>query len=300
MSQPAHKTEDASSTKIVRIHPISFTGKERDEETGYGYFGARYMDHELMTMWLSVDPLADKYPSISPYAYCAWNPVKLVDPDGNEAIDNDDWYINSKGEVRWFNSTAEKYTYEGEEYSRYGQTASMTNSDGEFVYGDQYGNTHSSKPLRELSVSESLTDFERTMRNPLVQSIHQSAADFWGHPVTEAVVDAALFVVTGGTEAVAKGAGKAFIKHKAKSLSISHSSSNVSTTASHIREWLGEGYCKVNKHGDPVFTSKDNLRKFRIDMNNTQGDKIHMHLERKTPNGNWKDATPTHRLYPKQ
>ncbi|MDY6370681.1 MAG: hypothetical protein SPL12_00075 [Bacteroidales bacterium] len=27
-----------------------FTGKERDKETGYSYFGARYMDHELMTM----------------------------------------------------------------------------------------------------------------------------------------------------------------------------------------------------------------------------------------------------------
>ena len=63
------------------------SGKERDEETGYGYFGARYMDHELMTMWLSVDPIADKYPSISPYAYCAWNPVKLVDPDGREVGD---------------------------------------------------------------------------------------------------------------------------------------------------------------------------------------------------------------------
>ena len=35
-------------------------------------------------MWISVDPMADKYPSISPYAYCAWNPVKLVDPDGRE------------------------------------------------------------------------------------------------------------------------------------------------------------------------------------------------------------------------
>ncbi len=63
---------------------FTFTGKERDEETGYGYFGARYMDHELTTMWLSVDPMADKYPGISPYAYCAWNPVKLVDPDGEE------------------------------------------------------------------------------------------------------------------------------------------------------------------------------------------------------------------------
>ena len=71
-------------TKNMRFHPVVSTGKERDEETGFGYFGARYMDHELMTMWLSVDPMADKYPSISPYAYCAWNPVKLVDPDGME------------------------------------------------------------------------------------------------------------------------------------------------------------------------------------------------------------------------
>ena len=65
---------------------FTFTGKERDEETGYSYFGARYMDHELMTMWLSVDPLADKYPNISPYNYCMWNPVKLIDPDGMDTI----------------------------------------------------------------------------------------------------------------------------------------------------------------------------------------------------------------------
>ncbi len=37
-----------------------------------------------MTGWLSVDPMADKYPSLSPYNYCAWNPVKLVDPNGME------------------------------------------------------------------------------------------------------------------------------------------------------------------------------------------------------------------------
>ena len=66
------------------IFSSTFTGKEKDPETGYSYFGARYLDHELMTMWLSVDPMADKYPSISPYAYCAWNPVKLVDPDGRD------------------------------------------------------------------------------------------------------------------------------------------------------------------------------------------------------------------------
>ena len=70
-----------------------FTGKERDEETSYGYFGARYMDYSMMTMWLSVDPMADKYPGISPYNYCMWNPVKLIDPDGRDIDPSclDDW-----------------------------------------------------------------------------------------------------------------------------------------------------------------------------------------------------------------
>ena len=58
-----------------------FTGKERDAESGYDYFGARYYASPF-SFWLSVDPLADKYPNISPYAYCTWNPVKFVDPDG--------------------------------------------------------------------------------------------------------------------------------------------------------------------------------------------------------------------------
>ena len=65
---------------------FTFTGKEKDSETGFGYFGARYMDHELMTMWLSVDPMSDKYPNISPYNYCMWNPIKVVDPNGMDTI----------------------------------------------------------------------------------------------------------------------------------------------------------------------------------------------------------------------
>ena len=62
----------------------NFTGKEKDSETGYYAFGARYYDCKLSGLFLSVDPMSDKYPSISPYAYCSWNPVKFVDPDGRE------------------------------------------------------------------------------------------------------------------------------------------------------------------------------------------------------------------------
>ena len=85
----------------MRFNPSVFSGKEKDAETGYGYFGARYMDHELMSMWLSIDPMADKYPSISPYAYCAWNPVKLVDPDGM------DWDPDSKERIARFKKETE-------------------------------------------------------------------------------------------------------------------------------------------------------------------------------------------------
>ena len=62
----------------------SFNGKEKDSESGFHYYGARYYWSEVLTGWLSVDPMADKYPGVSPYAYCVWNPVKLVDPDGED------------------------------------------------------------------------------------------------------------------------------------------------------------------------------------------------------------------------
>ena len=84
LTTSSHKTESENRTQNMLFHLLAFTGKEKDSETGYGYFGARYMDHELMTMWLSVGPMSDKYPSMSPYSYCAWNPMKLVDPDGRE------------------------------------------------------------------------------------------------------------------------------------------------------------------------------------------------------------------------
>ena len=61
----------------------TFSAKERDAETGLSYFGARYYSSDL-SIWLSVNPQAAKYPSLSPYVYCADNPIKLVDPNGEE------------------------------------------------------------------------------------------------------------------------------------------------------------------------------------------------------------------------
>lgn len=40
----------------------------------------------MLGIWLSVDPLAEKYPNIGSYVYCANNPVKYVDPDGRNPL----------------------------------------------------------------------------------------------------------------------------------------------------------------------------------------------------------------------
>ena len=69
---------------LITVHwTYTFSAKERDPETGLSYFGSRYYSSDL-SIWLSVDPMASKYPSWSPYVYCADNPVKLVDPNGKE------------------------------------------------------------------------------------------------------------------------------------------------------------------------------------------------------------------------
>jgi len=59
-----------------------FNGKEWDEETGNFYYGARYYDPKI-SVWLSVDRLANKYPGMSPYNFTMNNPLNLIDPNGD-------------------------------------------------------------------------------------------------------------------------------------------------------------------------------------------------------------------------
>ena len=63
--------------------PSRFSGKERLDRAGLPLydFGARWYN-PATPAWTTPDPLAEKYYDFSPYAYCAGNPVNLVDPDG--------------------------------------------------------------------------------------------------------------------------------------------------------------------------------------------------------------------------
>lgn len=71
------------------VPPYRFNAKELDEETGLYYYGARYLDPTSVG-WLSVDPLFEKYAGMSPYNYCAGNPVRYIDPNGESTHISED------------------------------------------------------------------------------------------------------------------------------------------------------------------------------------------------------------------
>jgi RHS repeat-associated protein len=68
--------------------PYKFNGKEQDEETGLYYYGARYYDSRT-SVWLSVDPLAEKFADGSSYEFCLSNPMKFIDFNGMDPTEKE-------------------------------------------------------------------------------------------------------------------------------------------------------------------------------------------------------------------
>ena len=91
---------DVSTNPGLQLY--KYNGKEFGHFFGldlYDY-GARLYDPALV-VWTGVDPLADEYGGISPYAYCGDNPVNVIDPDGKKVIPIR--FIGS-GEVTYYRS----------------------------------------------------------------------------------------------------------------------------------------------------------------------------------------------------
>ena len=79
---------DTQSTINPELQPFKYNGKELDMMHGlnaYDYGARQY--YSPLPVWDRVDPLAEKYYNVSPYAYCHNNPVNRIDPDGM-----DDYY----------------------------------------------------------------------------------------------------------------------------------------------------------------------------------------------------------------
>ena len=69
------------------VQPYKYNGKELDTKKGVNWYdyGARMYDATL-GRWHAVDPLAEKYYSLSPYSYCNNNPVNAIDSNGEKIV----------------------------------------------------------------------------------------------------------------------------------------------------------------------------------------------------------------------
>lgn len=84
----------------ANMQPYKYNGKELERMNGIDWYnyGARHYDATI-GRWMTLDPLCEKYYSISPYAYCANNPINAIDLDGKDIVI---WYKNSHGNDAYY------------------------------------------------------------------------------------------------------------------------------------------------------------------------------------------------------
>ena len=99
-----------------------YTGKERDDESGLYYHGARYYIPWL-ARWTSVDALQGEMPTWSPYNYGFCNPVIFNDPSGNNPEGEDaqgGWYTDKQNNFVYVKGITTKEQFEVSEYKEKG------------------------------------------------------------------------------------------------------------------------------------------------------------------------------------
>ena len=110
-----------------------FGGKELGTESGLYDFSARFLLSRF-GRFTTLDPLAEKYPSVSPYAYCNCNPARYIDPDGR------DWYEDDYGNAVWRNSNDSIFIDEdGAKWRNIGQEYLFFNGEKLYYYNQSYG-----------------------------------------------------------------------------------------------------------------------------------------------------------------
>lgn len=118
-----------------------YNGKEFDRTHGLDWYdyGARHMSPDV-GRFTTIDPMAEKYYSISPYAYCGNNPVNAIDPDGKstwvKALEDGTYQViggdidDDDRNIYLYNQDSNgDYTVKGEAIGVTSSTTSFYNSD---------------------------------------------------------------------------------------------------------------------------------------------------------------------------
>ncbi len=95
--------------------PFLYAGNERLRLFGlneYDFLARRY--NPILASFTTWDPLAEKYPWLSPYAYCAGNPINYIDPNGERIVvweDDEEWEYRHKDGDYWLYNVADGRAY---------------------------------------------------------------------------------------------------------------------------------------------------------------------------------------------
>ncbi len=119
------------------VQPYRHIGKEMQSMHGLNWYdnGARMRQVDI-PVWTTLDPLAEKYYSISPYAYCAGNPVNSIDMNGDSIWTTNYAIVNNADGTTSIQTN--KYYYGQDGNGNYG----FIGSDGKIYSGnDNYINS---------------------------------------------------------------------------------------------------------------------------------------------------------------
>ena len=186
------------------VQPYKYNGKELDTTKGLNLYdyGARMYDPTL-GRFTTMDPMAEKYYSVSPYAYCGNNPVNRTDPTGA------DWIQDRYGSYLWDKNATNQET------SRYGWSNDGTElPEGTYRYrileeinGNLY-HKNTSNPFASLVNWVTGKDLlvEKKAYNPTEDHMMQQFAETGGEMVAGAAAGKAIGLISKSL----KGAGVGF------------------------------------------------------------------------------------------
>ncbi len=167
------------------LQRYKYNGKELDLMHGLKWYdyGARMYDPILLT-WNGIDPLCENYYNISPYAYCANNPVSRIDPNGL------DWYQDEFGHLQWNSDlNADNWQDILSEESKYiGTTAySFEHDSGIAFFGNENGVLSPYRPFGDEGVVVTGTDLSNTLKAQLLGNSGSVSSGIYAQPDFDAM-----------------------------------------------------------------------------------------------------------------